>query len=72
MSVPLDKRGRKWTGAEKWQVFLAAASLLVAVIALAVGSDGQQKLTMGPKVRPAVLGSCASSEPGRVVVDRAR
>ncbi len=34
MSVPLDKRGRKWTGPEKWQVFLAAAGLLVAIYAL--------------------------------------
>ncbi|MFF8717131.1 hypothetical protein ACF07T_37740 [Streptomyces sp. NPDC015184] len=39
MSVPSDKSsGRnetEWTGPERWQVFLAAASLLVAVIALA-------------------------------------
>ena len=35
MSVPLDKRGRKpWPEPDKWQVFLAAASLLVAIIAL--------------------------------------
>lgn len=37
MSAPLDKPDdrRKWTAPERWQVFLAAASLLVAVIALA-------------------------------------
>jgi hypothetical protein len=36
MSVPLDKSDdrKKWTSFEKWQVFLAAASLLVATIAL--------------------------------------
>lgn len=35
MSADLDKSGGDgWTGPERWQVFLAAASLLVAIIAL--------------------------------------
>ncbi|SMQ22000.1 hypothetical protein SAMN06272771_7731 [Streptomyces sp. Ag82_O1-12] len=35
MDVPSDKRdGEKWPGPDRWQVFLAAASLLVAIIAL--------------------------------------
>ncbi|MFK4103188.1 hypothetical protein ACI2L1_24530 [Streptomyces sp. NPDC019531] len=37
MSAPWDKPDRKnWPEPDKWQVFLAATSLLVAVIALAV------------------------------------
>ncbi len=36
MSTDVDKRRRRWTGPEKWQVVLAAAGLLVAIIALAV------------------------------------
>lgn len=39
MSVPPDEPNERnepeWTGPERWQVILAAASLLVAVIALA-------------------------------------
>lgn len=35
MSVDFDKRGGGgWPEPDKWQVFLAAASLLVAIIAL--------------------------------------
>ncbi len=35
MSVHLDKRGsEKWPEPDRWQVILAAASLLVAIIAL--------------------------------------
>ncbi|AQW50732.1 hypothetical protein SHXM_04195 [Streptomyces hygroscopicus] len=35
MSGPWDKRGRNdWPEPDKWQVFLTAASLLVAIIAL--------------------------------------
>jgi hypothetical protein len=35
MSDPLDKRNREeWPEPDKWQVLLAAASLLVAIIAL--------------------------------------
>ncbi|MEU2619700.1 hypothetical protein ABZ642_16475 [Streptomyces sp. NPDC007157] len=37
MGAPLDKPDRgKWPEPDKWQVILTAASLLVAVIALAV------------------------------------
>lgn len=36
MSADEDKHRRNWTGPEKWQVVLAAASLLVGAIALAV------------------------------------
>lgn len=36
MSTDVDKQRRRWTGPERWQVVLGAASLLVAVIALAV------------------------------------
>ncbi|MGA4867234.1 hypothetical protein ACPB9J_31865 [Streptomyces lavendulocolor] len=37
MSAPQDKLDRgKWPEPDRWQVFLTAASLLVAVIALAV------------------------------------
>lgn len=28
-----EPRGDRWTGAERWQVFLAAAGLIVAIIA---------------------------------------
>ncbi|MFC8126440.1 hypothetical protein [Streptomyces sp. NPDC057302] len=35
MSSDVEKRRRKWTGPEKWQVGLAVVTLLVAVIALA-------------------------------------
>lgn len=35
MNVPSDKHdGKKWPEPDKWQVFLAVASLLVAIIAL--------------------------------------
>ncbi|MFJ2566532.1 hypothetical protein ACIO02_26975 [Streptomyces sp. NPDC087568] len=37
MSAPWSKPDRgKWPEPDKWQVFLAVASLLVAIIALAV------------------------------------
>ncbi|MDH6629908.1 hypothetical protein M2271_007757 [Streptomyces sp. LBL] len=37
MSAPWDKPDReKWPEPDRWQVFLAVASLLVAIIALAV------------------------------------
>jgi hypothetical protein len=36
MSTDVDKHRRRWTGPERLQVVLTAASLLVAVIALAV------------------------------------
>jgi hypothetical protein len=31
MGLPKDKSRKPWTGAETWQVWLAGASLLVAV-----------------------------------------
>ncbi len=34
MSADFDKRGGRWPEPDQWQVFLAAASLLVAIIAL--------------------------------------
>jgi len=69
MSANWEKEsGKRWTGPERWQVALAALALLVAVIALV----GPVHSMSDPHAVPVDTGSCSRSEPGRVMLDRAR